>query len=273
MTQHSPSTLNIYPLGGVGEIGRNLMVWEYGDWRLLIDCGLTFPEDAHLGVDYLLPDWHPLVENPTANLAVVLTHGHDDHIGALPFFLKELPCPIYGTPFALALVKSKLDEHRIRNIPLHPLVAGEKITFGPFEIEAIHVNHSIPQVAAFAIKTPFGRILHVPDWKIDRTPIGEAVIDESRLRQLGEDGVLMLFGDSTNAEHHGRTMSETDTGEALTKLCEKAEGRIFVTLFASNGARIKQVVEIAKRLGRKGALCGRTLHRNTDIFKELGILD
>jgi ribonuclease J len=267
------SALKIYPLGGVGEIGRNLMVWEYADWRLVVDCGLTFPEDTHLGVDYLLPDWAPLKAKPFANQAVILTHGHDDHIGALPFFLKDIPCPVYGPPFALALAQGKLSEHGIDKIPLRPIQAGKPFTLGPFSVEPVHMNHSIPQVVAFAITTPFGRIVHATDWKIDRTPVGEAAIDEARFRALGEDGTLLLFSDSTNAENHGYTLSETEIGKRLLTHCKEATGRLFVTLFASNGARVHQVAAIAKACGRKVVLCGRSLKRNVDIFDSLELFD
>lgn len=269
--------IKIYPLGGVGEIGRNLMVWEYADWRILIDCGLTFPESAHLGVDYILPDWAPIRDNPSEHLAIILTHGHDDHIGALPYFMKDLKkgtaCPIYGTALTLALVAAKFQEHGIHDADLRIIAAPDRFDLGPFTIEAVHMNHSIPQQVAFSIETPYGRVIHATDWKIDRTPICEEVIHENRFRELGNDGVLMLFSDSTNAERPGRTISETQVSEQLYKLCKDVKGRLFVTLFASNAARIHQMIEIAARCGRKPVLCGRSLKRNADIFKDLGIFD
>ncbi len=271
-TSDSKSLL-IYPLGGVGEIGRNAMVWEYGDWRLLIDCGVNFPDsELHPGVQYLLPDWTALLENPFPHQAVVLTHGHDDHIGALPFFLEEIPVPVYGTPYTLSLVRAKLNGKTPPGASFHPIRSGVPFTLGPFTVEPVHVNHSIPQVVALAIHTPVGTVLHVTDWKIDRTPIGEAVIEEEKFRALGEHGVKLLFGDSTNAERPGHTKSEQAIGQSLHQIAETIPGRLFVTLFASNGMRLKQIIEIARTCDRKIALCGLAVDRNASILRELGML-
>ena len=265
--------LRILPLGGLGEIGKNMTVLEYDGHIVVIDAGLMFPTSEMLGIDLVLPDFEYLRERGGDIDAIVLTHGHEDHVGALPYVLREVGMPeaIYGGPLTIGLVRSKLEEHKIREAPLETLEAGERVKAGPFEIETIHMSHSIPDSRAVAVRTPLGMVVVTGDYKFDQTPVDGNPADVSRLAELGREGVLVLCGDSTNADRPGMAPSESSVGPALLEAFSRCDGRIIVTCFASNVHRVQQVVDAAAQLGRKVALVGRSMRKNFNIAANLGI--
>ena len=265
--------LRILPLGGLGEIGKNMMVLEYEDSIVVVDTGLMFPTSEMLGIDLVLPDFEYLRERAGDIAAIVLTHGHEDHVGALPYVLREIGMPevIYGGPLTIGLVRSKLEEHKIREAPLEVIETGKRVDAGPFGIEMIHMTHSIPDSRAVAIGTPLGTVLVTGDYKFDQTPVGDRAADVSRLAELGSEGVLCLCGDSTNADRGGIAPSESDVGPALLEAFSRCDGRIIVTCFASNVHRVQQVVDAAAQLNRKVALVGRSMRKNFNIASNLGI--
>ncbi len=267
--------VRILPLGGLGEIGKNMTLIEYGDRIVIIDTGLMFPTAEMLGIDLVLPDFGYLRERADDIEAIVLTHGHEDHVGALPYVLREigLPPAIYGGPLTIGLVRSKLEEHKLRDVPLEVIDTGEKVTAGPFGIEMIHVSHSIPNSRAVAITTPVGVIIATGDYKFDQTPVDGVPADFSRLAELGAEGVLCLFGDSTNADRPGVAPSESTAGPALLEEFARAKGRLIVTCFASNVHRVQQVIDAAAELDRRVALVGRSMRKNFNIASNLGIAD
>lgn len=266
-------TLKIIPLGGIGEIGKNMTVIEYGNDIVVVDCGLMFPSDEMLGVDYVIPDTTYLEENKEKIKAFVFTHGHEDHIGATPYVLPQFPVPVYGTRLTLSLIELKLAEHRVKSGKLNKVDPGTKVKCGVFEVEFIKVSHSIDDAVGLAIKTPAGVLVHTGDFKVDFTPIDGKTIDISRFTQLGDEGVLALMSDSTNAENPGYTISERSVGESFEKYFADAKGRIIVATFASNIHRLQQVVDVAKKYNCKVCLSGRSMFRITDVAKELGYLD
>jgi ribonuclease J len=269
----SASSLNIIPLGGLGEIGLNMLLMEYEEHILVIDAGLMFPEDYMLGIDIVIPDFSYLLRNKERVRAVVLTHGHEDHIGALPFLLKEISVPIYGSRFTLELVKEKLKEHRLlAQCDLRPVAAKELIDIGPFQIEFIRVTHSIPDGMGLAIQTPVGTIIHSGDFKIDQTPLDNQITDINTFAAYGNKGVLALMSDSTNVEREGYTLSEKRIGETLDQIMRDCEGRVIVAVFASNLNRIQQIVNSAVRYQRKVAFNGKSMVINCRIAQELGFL-
>src|SRR4051794_21942409 len=251
--------IRILPLGGLGEIGKNMTVVEHDGRIVVVDTGLMFPTAEMLGIDLVLPDFSYLRERADDIEAIVLTHGHEDHIGALPFVLREIGLPpvIYGGALTIGLVRSKLEEHRIRDAPLEVIDAGEVVEAGPFAIETVHMSHSIPDSRAVAVQTKIGTVLVTGDYKFDQTPVDGVPADVSRLAELGREGVLCLFGDSTNANRTGVAPSESAVGPALLDVFGRCKGRIIVTSFASNVHRVQQVIDAAAALDRRVALVGR----------------
>jgi ribonuclease J len=269
------SKLKIIPLGGLGEIGKNLTIFEYEDEIVIIDCGLSFPDEELLGIDLVIPDITYLLNNKDKIKGFFITHGHEDHIGGLPYVLKQINAPIYGTKLTLALIESKLEEHRILNdCTLNVVKTGDIIEIGNFQMEFIRTNHSIADASSIALHTPVGIIVHTGDFKIDFTPIDGEVIDLPRYAQLGKKGVLLLMADSTNATRPGYTMSEKTVGESLDNLFRKAEGngRIIVATFASSIHRVQQIANASVKNGRKIAFSGRSMERISEVAMSLEYL-
>jgi ribonuclease J len=265
--------LSIIPLGGVGEIGKNMMVYRYADKILVVDSGLMFPEEEMPGVDIVIPDMSYLVENRENVLGVVLTHGHEDHIGALPYLLRQVNAPVYGTRLTLGLVTAKLDEHRLLDsTELHEIAAGETIELGPFSIEFVRISHSIPDGVGLAIKTPVGTIVHTGDFKCDLQSVESRRMDLARFSQLGDEGTLLLLSDCTNVEKKGFTASESSVADTFDEVFSKAPGRVIVATFASNIHRIQQVYDTAAKYDRKVAVVGRSMAQNGEIAENLGYL-
>ena len=265
--------LRIIPLGGLHEIGKNITVFEYGDDMIAVDCGLSFPEDDMLGVDLVIPDITYILNNKEKFKGLVITHGHEDHIGGIPYFLKQLNTPIYGTKLTVGLIKNKLEEHNLVNsTKLHVVEQGQTIKLGCFKIEFIRSSHSIPDSVMFAINTPVGTIMHTGDFKIDFTPIDGKIMDLGRIAEIGNKGVLALMSDSTNSERKGYTMSESSVGEVFDKLFMHCSKRIVVATFASNVHRVQQIVNSAVKYGRKIAVCGRSMINMINTSKELGYI-
>ncbi len=265
--------LSFIPLGGLGEIGKNMALLEYGDHAVMIDAGLMFPDDRHPGVDYIIPDFNFLAEKPGYLQAVLLTHGHEDHIGAVPYLLQKVNAPIYGTKLTLGFVKAKLEEFKLPQAPqLIEADPKKPITLGDFQIEFIRVTHSIVDGCGLAITTPRGVVIHTGDFKIDPTPIDGVPIDLNKFAEYGSKGVLLLLSDSTNVEREGYTLSEKVVGEEFDRIFPKAKRRIIVACFASNIHRVQQVIESAKKVGRKVCIMGRSMVRNTQVARDLGFM-
>ncbi len=265
--------IRLVSLGGLGEIGKNMMVIEIGDDLAVIDAGVMFPEEDMPGVDLVIPDITYLVENAHRVKAIFLTHGHEDHIGGVPYVLRELNVPVYGTRLTLGLLKVKLKEHGLeRSTELKEISAGQRIQLGNFDVEFIHVNHSIAGVVALAFHTPLGAIVHCTDFKFDQTPYDGKVADFYKFSELGEKGVLCLLSDSTNAERPGYTESERKVGETFQQIFRRAEGRILVATFASNVHRIQQIIEAAEREGRFIGVTGRSMIKVVEVASSLGYL-
>jgi ribonuclease J len=266
--------LKVIPLGGLGEIGLNMMLFEYEDTILIVDSGLMFPEEEMLGIDIVIPDFSYLLKNKDKVAALVVTHGHEDHIGAIPFLVREFSIPIYGTALTLALIREKLREHNLLDrVDLVQIVARQVADIGPFSVEFIQVCHSIPDGVGLAIRTPVGVVVHSGDFKIDNTPVDGKRFDIARLGSYGEEGVLALFSDSTNVEREGYTVSEKEVGVTLRNVLQEKQGRVIVAVFASNLHRIQQLVHIAREFGRKVLLNGKSMITNVRIARELGYLD
>jgi len=267
------STLSIVILGGVEELGGlNMMVLEYGDDLIIIDAGLMFPEEDMLGVDFVIPDFSYIEENRERVRGILITHGHEDHTGALPFLLKSIKAPIYGTPLTLGLIKDKLSEHHLDDAEMHPVRPRDKVRLGEFEIEFIRVTHSIVDGVALGITTPLGRVVHTGDFKVDPTPVDGELLDFHKFSEYGEKGTLLLLSDSTNAERGGFTFSEKEVRRAFEDIFAKAKGRIIISTFASNIHRIQQAVDVAVMFGRKVILCGKSIVSNAEIALDLGYL-
>jgi ribonuclease J len=271
-----PGSVRIVPLGGLGEVGKNMTVIESDDGIVVIDSGIAFPRDEHLGVDLLLPEFTYLREREDSIRAIVLTHGHEDHVGALPYVLRELSIPeVWATRLTLGLVKSKLDEHGLLRaadlIEIDPERGPAAV--GPFTCEFVRVAHSIPDSVAVVVETPGGTIVHTGDWKIDHTPIDGFRTDVGRLAEVGNRGVDILLGDSTNAERPGVTPSERTVGEAFRQIVPRLEGRVLIASFASNVHRMQQAIEVALETERKVAVVGRSLRKNINIARSLGYME
>lgn len=264
----------VIALGGLGEIGLNMMVIECGNDIIVVDAGLMFPEDHMLGIDIVIPDFGYLRKNSARIRALVVTHGHEDHIGAIPFFLREFNIPIYATPLTLALIGEKLKEHGLlQRSQLIQVMPRQYVAIGPFTIEFIQTCHSIPDSVGLAIRTPVGTLIHSGDFKIDHTPIDGKQLDMARFGSYGEEGVLALLSDSTNVEREGYTLSEKDVGNTLRQIFQERSGRLIVAVFASNLHRIQQVIHLAREFGRKVLLNGKSMLINVRLARELSYLD
>lgn len=279
MTKRTPKGeekgVKIAFLGGLNEVGKNMTLYEYDGEMMLVDCGLAFPDPDMLGVDLVIPDFTYVEENADKIKGIFITHGHEDHIGGLAYLLKRVNIPVYGTKLTIGLIEGKLREHKMLDtVDLNVIKPKDKVKLGNFEIEAIHVNHSIPDALALAISTPAGLILQTGDFKIDTTPIDGDVIDLARIAKLGEKGILCLLSDSTNAQRPGYTSSERTVGESFERLFQKADGkRLIVATFASNIHRVQQIIDVAKSVGRKVALSGRSLENVVETASRLGYLN
>ncbi len=270
------SSLRVLPLGGLGEIGKNMLVVEYEGRIVVVDTGLRFPTAEMLGIDLVLPDFTYLRERAKDIEAFVITHGHEDHVGALPWVLRELGADapvVYGGRLTMAMARSKLDEHKLRDSRLEDLAPGDELNLGPFTVELVHMTHSIPDACAVALTTELGTVLVTGDYKFDQTPVDGPPADVSRLAELGRDGVLLLCGDSTNADRPGFSPSERNVGPHLEEVFARAQGRIIVTSFASNIHRVQQCVDAASALGRKVSLVGRSMRKNVNIGRSLGHIE
>ena len=266
--------LKIIPLGGLDEIGKNITVFEYGNDIVLVDCGLEFPEDDMLGVDLVIPDVTYLEKNKDKIRGLVVTHGHEDHIGAIPYVLQKVNMPIYATRLTIGLIKNKLEEHKLlSSTKLNVVEQGQTINFGNIKVEFIRSSHSIPDSVMLAIHTPVGTILHTGDFKVDFTPIDDKIMDLGRIAELGNKGILALMSDSTNSERKGYTMSERTIGEVFDRLFQNNKKRIVVATFASNVHRVQQIVNSAKEYGRKIAVCGRSMINMIETAREIGYID
>ena len=264
--------LNIIPLGGLGEIGKNMTAFRYGDDIILIDAGLMFPEDDMLGIDLVIPDITYLIENQDKLKGIFLTHGHEDHIGALPFILKQLDVPVYGTALTLGILEGRLEEAGVSTANLNVIKSGDRVRAGVFKLEFMRVNHSIPDAIGMAIHTPVGLIVHTGDFKIDQTPVDGQVMELNRFAEYGDRGVLLMMADSTNAERPGYTQSEKFVGETFDNEFRYAKNRIIVATFSSNVHRIQQICDTAARYGRKVAVMGRSMVNVVDISLKLDYL-
>ena len=266
--------LKIISLGGLNEIGKNMTVYEYGNDIIVVDCGMGFPDDDMYGIDVVIPDVSYLIKNQQKIRGIFITHGHEDHIGALPYVLRSIKAPIYATRMSAGLIKLKLEEHRLLDkTKLITCEAGDVVKAGRFSVEFIHVNHSIADAVAFAIKSPVGVCVHTGDFKIDTTPIQGGMMDLARLGELGKEGVLALLCDSTNVERPGYTLSERSVGASFDALFRGCEERIIVTTFASNVDRIQQIIDVAARYGRKVAVTGRSMENAMKVSTELGYMN
>ena len=267
------SEISLIPLGGAGEIGKNITALRQGDAILVVDAGLSFPTDEMHGVDIVIPDYTYLRENAEKVVGIVLTHGHEDHVGALPYILSEVDVPVYGTELTIALVKRKLNEPGRRVLgELKTITPGEPFQAGPFEVEPIHMTHSLPQSCALAIRTAIGIVLFSGDFKIDFTPIDGKLSDIARLGELGDEGVTVLLSDCTNVEFAGWSPSERTVRAGFERVFRSAEGRIIITTFASNLHRLQQAIDVSRQFGRKVAIAGRSMEQTTAIGRSLGII-
>nr|WP_312575894.1 ribonuclease J [Sedimentibacter sp.] len=273
MATEKKHKLKIIPLGGLGEIGKNMTVVEYGSNIVIIDCGMSFPEDEMLGIDIVIPDITYLIKNKDKIKGIILTHGHEDHIGSIPYVLKKVNVPIYGTRLTLGLLGNKLLEHKLEDVSLNVLNAGKSVNLGCFKITFIRSNHSIPDAVGIAIDTPIGTVVHTGDFKIDFTPINGDVIDLDAFAELGRKGVLLAMSDSTNVERPGHTDSERTVGAKFMEIFKNCESRIIVASFASNVHRVQQIINAAVAYNRKVAISGKSMINAVKVSQELGYLD
>lgn len=269
----SNDSIKVIPLGGLGEIGKNITAFEYGDEIIVIDCGVSFPEEEMYGVDLVIPDITYLLNNASKVKGIFLTHGHEDHIGSLPYILKQLNVPVYGTRLTLGIVETKLKEHNMdKECELHGVEAGEVVKLKSLAVEFIRNTHSIADSCCIAIHSPVGVLLHTGDFKIDYTPIDGLTMDLERISNLGKKGVLLMMADSTNVQRHGHTISERSIGETLTRIFSSAEGRVIVATFASNIHRMQQVINASVKYGRKVVFSGRSMENISQVAIDLGYL-
>ncbi len=268
------SKLSLIPLGGMGEIGKNMMVVKYGENILVVDSGLMFPEEEMLGIDIVIPDITYLLENKDIVRGIVLTHGHEDHIGALPYVLRRINVPVYGTKLTLGLLQGKLKENNVAGgVSLNTVKSRDVVEIGPFKVEFIRVSHSIPDAVSIAVHTPIGTVLHTGDFKFDQTPVDGQITDFQKFAELGQKGVLVLLSDSTNVERPGHTLSEKVVGNTFDETFRAAQGRIIVASFASNVHRLQQAIATAFKYDRKVAIAGRSMVNVVTIASELGYMD
>jgi len=268
------NSLKIIPLGGAGEIGKNMTVFRLGDQIIVVDAGLMFPEEEMLGVDIVIPDITYLEENADKVLAIILTHGHEDHVGAVPYVLRKVDAPIYSSRLTLGLLSAKLAEHRLEEMArLNEVAPGDRLRIGDFDIELIRVSHSIPDCFGLAIRTEFGTVVHTSDFKFDHTPVDGRQTDMAKFAQLGDEGVRLLLTDCTNVEKKGYTPSERVVGDAFDQIFANVKGRIVIAAFASNIHRMQQVFDTAARYGRRVAVIGRSMAQNSEIAQRLGYLN
>jgi ribonuclease J len=266
--------LKIIALGGLGEIGLNMMVFEYGDTAFIVDAGLMFPEDYMLGIDIVIPDMTYVRQKKTFISGIIITHAHEDHIGAIPYLLKEVNAPIFGTPFTLGVMEHKLEEYGLlASADLHKITPDETLKIGPFELTSIAVNHSVVDGVGLAIGTPRGMIVHTGDFRISHNPVSGAATDVNKFAQLGDKGVLALLSDSTNVEREGYTLSDQKVGETLERISSRADGRIIIALFASNVSRIQQMIDISGKIGRKIIFNGKSIELTVKTAKDLGYIN
>nr|MCU0479456.1 ribonuclease J [Chloroflexota bacterium] len=265
--------LRIIPLGGVGEIGKNMYVFEYADSIVVVDCGLMFPDEEMFGIDLVIPDVTYLRERREMVKAFLITHAHEDHVGGLPYVLPEFPgVPIYASTLARGLLGTKVKEHKLHNNPLLPLDPGDQLEIGPFTVMPFRIGHSIPDAMGLGIRTPVGTVVHTGDFKFDHTPVDGKPSDFAILAKLGAEGVICLLSDSTRAENPGYTPSERTVGEAFREIMEPLDGRVIVATFASNIARVQQVLDAAATFDRRTAVIGRSMEQNFRIASDLGYL-
>ena len=264
--------VNIIPLGGVDGIGKNLTVFEYKEEIIIVDCGLAFPDAEMLGIDIVIPDTTYLMENKEKISGIFITHGHEDHIGALPYVMKEINCPIYGSELSIELIRFKFAENGLSDKQLKTVKHRQVIKTGCFEVEFIRVNHSIQGAFGLGIKTPVGIIVHTGDFKVDYTPVDDEMIDLSRFATLGEQGVLLMLADSTNIEYPGFTISEKEVGKNINEMLEEAKGRVIVATFSSNIHRVQQIIHSAERHGRKVCFMGRSMIKYSNLASEINEL-
>lgn len=265
--------LRVIPLGGLDEVGMNCCLIECNGSLIMIDCGLTFPESEGYGIDIILPDWSYVMERLDVLDGVILTHGHEDHIGALPFFLKEVDVPVYGGRLTLAMLSNKLKEHQLDGaVELIAVEPGDVLDLAPFEVEFVHTNHSVPNAMSISLVTPLGRLVFTGDWKLDQTPVGEPTMDLQRFAEFGREGTLALLGDSTNAGTPGFSDSERTVNEGLAHVLDTAKGRVIIAQFSSNIYRVQSILELAEEFGRKVALLGRSMSNNFQLAQKMGFV-
>ena len=270
-TKKLRNTLKVVPLGGMREIGKNMTALEYGNEIIVIDCGMSFPDDEMYGIDIVIPDFTYLIENAKKIRGVIITHGHEDHIGAVPYLIEKLDVPIYGTPLPLALIKRKLEEHGLKG-RLHRVHAGAKIRLGKFTVEAIRTTHSVADAISLCIETPIGRVFHTGDFKIDYTPVDGEPIDLAKLAEIGKKGVLLMMSDSTNATREGYTRSEKLVGDTLETLFAASKKRMIIATFSSNVHRIQKIIDLTIKNKKKVAVSGRNIENIVSIAEELGYI-
>ena len=270
--RESKSTVKIIPLGGVDGIGMNMTAFECGNDIIVVDCGIAFPGEDMPGVEVVTPDFTYLQKNEDKLRGLILTHGHEDHIGSVPYFLKKVSCDVYATRLTLGILQYKLEEHQIRTDDLYEVRAGEVVTLGNFDVEFIHVNHSMPDSVALCIGTPLGRIVHTGDFKVDYTPVGTTPIDLARFAELGTKGVRLLLCDSTNAERPGFTPSESILTASFDRIFSETAKRVVIATFSSNVHRIQQVLEASEKAGRKVAVTGRSMQNVLKAARDLGYI-
>jgi ribonuclease J len=271
-TRKNKESLKVIPIGGLHEIGKNMTLLQYGNDIMIIDCGMSFPDDQMFGIDAVIPDFSYVIENADKIRGLVVTHAHEDHIGGIPFLLANVNCPVYASRLTIGFIKRKLEERKIKKPKLREIAPGDKIKLGCFKVEAVHTTHSVADSFAFSIDTPVGKVFHTGDFKVDYTPVDGAPIDLARFAEIGKEGVQLLLADSTNAARKGYTPSEKVVGDSLRNIFTNIDGRIIIATFSSNVHRVQKIIDIAVETGRKVAVSGRSMEAMVTIAQELGYL-